>query len=427
MILSMIRAGGRVDISITKKRKFNTKRYALLFLAVLLVFFALRHLWFIGQADFSVKANTLVFGEVKRGRFTVSVRGTGVLVPDHIQWLSANVEATVERLAVKAGNLVKKGDLIVALKNPQLVQRLDEAKWELEAMAAELIASEVTQESALLEQKARVLNAKLGYESSLLTYNAQKTLLKTSAVSKLDYERTVLEIDQFKQRWKISKEQFEKMQDNLIAQNNARKARLNKTKKSVERIQQQVNELNVLATMDAIVLEMPLEIGQRVSMGANIAKLAQQNSLIAELQVPEIQIRDVVAGLRVIVDTRNNTIEGRVLRVDPAVVSGNVQVDVVFEKPLPSDARPDLSVDGVINIAEIIDTLYVERPLFSQSNSHLSFYKLSQGGAFAEKVVVEVGFGSVSQIQIINGLSVGDKIITSNPTRFETYEKIRIN
>lgn len=416
-----------MDISIAKKKGFNIKRCALFSLAALIVFFALKHLWFLGQADFSVKANTLVFGEVKRGRFTVSVRGTGVLVPNHIQWLSANVEATVEKLAVKAGNLVKKGDLIVALKNPQLVQRLDEAKWELEAMTAESIANEVTQESALLEQKVRVLNAKLGYESSLLTHNAQIILLKTGAVSKLDYERTTLETDQYKQRWEISKEQFKKMQENLIAQSNARKARLNKTKKGVERIQQQVNELDVLATMNAIVLEMPLEIGQRVGMGANIAKLAQQHSLIAELQVPEIQIRDVVAGQKVVIDTRNSTIKGLVSRVDPAVVNGNVQVDVVFEQALPSDARPDLSVDGVISVTEINNTLYVERPLFAQSNSHSSFYKVSESGDFAERVIVELGFGSVNQIQIINGLVVGDKIITSNPTRFETYEKIRIN
>ncbi len=173
-------------------------------------------------------------------------------------------------------------------------------------------------------------------------------------------------------------------------------------------------------------MEMPLEAGQRIAVGTNIAKLAQQNSLIAELKVPEIQIRDVAVGQKVIIDTRNNKIEGSVSRVDPAVVNGSVQVDVAFAQALPDDARPDLSVDGEIKITEIADTLYVERPLFTQSKSSTSVYKVSKDGKLAERVEVEVGYGSVNQIQIIKGLLVGDRIVTSDPTRFQTYKKFRI-
>lgn len=416
-----------MDIAITKKKKPDIKRYAVIVLLALLLLFAVRYLWFFSQAGFSIDREMLVFGEVNRGKFTVSVRGTGVLVPDNIQWLSASVEATVEKLVLKAGNFVKTGDLIVQLSNPQLVQQLAEAKWELEAMESELRAAKVAQETALVEQKSNVLNAKLDYESSTNEYNARSELVKTGVVSKLDYQRARLEMDQSKQRWLSSQEQLEKMQDNLSAQNNARTARLNQTRKMLERIQQQVDDLQVKATMNGTILEVPLEAGQRIMMGANIAKLAQQDSLIAELQVPEIQIRDVAVGQRVIIDTRNSKIEGLVSRVDPAVINGNVQVDVAFSEGLPDDARPDLSVDGEIKITEIADTLYVNRPIFAQSKSNSLFYKVSKDGQFAERVEVKVGYGSVNQIQIIEGLQVGDKIIISDPTRFETYEKFRIN
>ena len=422
-------SGALMDIAIKKRKLPNAKWYVAVFLLVVALLFAVRYLWYLGQADFAIDGDTMVFGEVKRGKFTVSVRGTGVLVPDNIQWLSSSVEAKVVRLAVKAGSSVKTGDLIVQLSNPQLVQQLAEAQWELEAEDEESKASKVAQELSLLEQKADVLNAKLDYESSLLEYNMQTELLNQSAgtVSKLTYQRALLETDQYKQRWLISQERFQKMRENLLAQDNARTARLKKTRKSLERIQQQVDSLQVKATMDSIVLEMPLEPGQRITMGANIAKLAQKRSLIAELQVPEIEIRDVAVGQRVLIDTRNNVIKGLVSRIDPAVINGKVQVDVVFSEKLSNDARPDLSVDGIIKITEIDDTLYVDRPLFSQSKSHSSFYKLIEDGKFAERVEVIVGYGSYNSLQIVEGLQVGDKIVTSDPARLEAYKKLRIN
>ena len=374
-----------MDIAVAKKKYPHLKRYMVLILLVLISLVAGKYLLFLGEADFSLERESMVFGEVKRGNYTVSVRGTEVLVPDNIQWLSASIEANVVKIEAKAGNIVKTGDLIVELSNPQLAQQLAEARWELEAQEAETLAARIAQESELLEQKNNVLNAKMDYDSSQLTYKAQLELYNqsTGAVSKITYQKTLLETDQFKQRWLISQELYEKMQENLLAQNNAQSARLSKARKSLERIQQQVDELHVTATLNSIVLEMPLESGQRIVMGDNIAKLAQQDSLIAELQVPEIQIRDVSVGQRVIIDTRNSLIDGLISRVDPAVVNDTVQVDVVFSESLPDDARPDLSADGEIIITEIADTLYVDRPLFAQSRGESAFSKLVEDGQFA--------------------------------------------
>jgi len=426
---SFISGAEYMDISREKPKKSHIKRYWPWILVILTVSAALHYLWLLAQADFAISKDTLVYDEVKRGEFTVSVRGSGLLVADNIQWLSANVEATVKRIVIKAGKSVKKGDLIVELSNPQLVQLLKETQWELEARIAESKANQVKQESELLDQESELLNAKLNFESSKLKQDAQTQLYlkSTGAVSKLDYEKTRLETIQLKQRWKIQQQRLVKMQENITAQNDARAARLNKMRKILERAQQQVNSLMIVATMDSVVQAVPIEPGQRLIMGSNIAKLAQQDSLIAELQIPELQIQDIAIGQKVLIDTRNNKVEGIVNRIDPAVVNGNVQVDVKFAKALPKEARPDLSIDGEIIVSDISNTFYVNRPIFAQSQSTTSLYKLSEDGNFAERVSVKLGQGSMNQIQIIEGLALGDKIITSDPSRWQTYQKIRIN
>lgn len=285
------------------------------------------------------------------------------------------------------------------------------------------------QESALLDQKAIVLNARLDFESSKLEQDAHTELFqkKTGAVSKIDYQRTRLETKQFKQRWHIQQQRLAKMTENLTVQNNARDARLKKMRKTLERVRQDVNSLKIYASINSVVQDVPVEAGQRIAMGGNIAKLARQDSLIAELQVPELQIRDVVIGQKVVIDTRNNKALGVVTRVDPAVVNGNVQVDVSFSGELPADARPDLTVDGEIKIAEISDTLYVSRPLFAQSQSTASIYKITDSGNFASRIKVKLGKGSVDQIQILEGLAPGEHIIISDPSSWQSYQKIRIN
>ena len=418
-----------MDISRKKTQNTLLRRYWPWTIGLAIGCFALNYLWLLSQADFSIDAKGIVTDEVKRGEFSVSVRGSGVLVPDNVQWLSASVEARVERVVVKPGTIVKRGDLIVELSNPQLLQLLEETQWELEARVAEAKASQVVLKSTFLMQKATMLNAKLDYESSKLKLEAHTQLLSRNlgVVSKIDYEQTRLETIQSKQRWDIQQEVLSTMQESIEAQNNARIARLNKMRKELERAQQQVENLKIFASINSVVQEVPVEPGQRISMGGNIAKLAQQDSLIAEINIPELEIRNVAIGQTVIIDTRNYKVTGRVSRIDPAVVNGNVQVDVEFTDKFPLDARPDLAVEGEIKIAEIFDTLFVNRPLFAQSQSDTAVYKISQDGNFAERVMVTLGKGSIHQIQVMDGLSSGDKIIISDPSIWDSYQKIRIN
>jgi len=419
----------RLDISRSKQKSPFIKRYLPWALVAIVVGSGLNYAWSLTQAEFSIDAERLVYGEVKRGDFTVSVRGSGLLVPDKIQWLSASVEARVDQILVKPGKVVKQGDLIAQLSNPKLEQLLEETRWELEARVAESKASEVAQKAEMLLQRSQMLNVKLNYESSKLKLDAQTVLFsqKTGTVSKIDYEKTRLETIQLKQRWDIQKDILKTLAENSIAQANARRSRLLKMQKTLERAEQQVKHLTVYASIDSVVQEVAIEPGQRISMGSNIAKLAQKSSLIAELQVPELQIRDVAIGQRVIIDTRNNEVIGVVSRIDPAVVNGNVQVDVEFVDPLPSDARPDLSIDGEIKIAEISNTLFVARPLFAQSEANSSLYKISADGQFAERITVKLGKGSINQVQILEGLMLGEKVIISDPSSWDSYQKVSIN
>jgi multidrug efflux pump subunit AcrA (membrane-fusion protein) len=418
-----------LDITIKKPSKSVLKRYWYLLPVLAISMFVIKYLFAFTQAGFVINKNIIIVDEVKRGDFTVSVRGSGILVPENIQWLSSNIDARIDRIVVKPGKLVKKGELIAELSNPRLQQLLEETKWELEAQIAESKAEKVAQKTALLLQKSLMINAKLNYESSKLKKEAHNELFTqgTGAVSKIDFEQTRLETIQLKQRWEIQQDVFKSMQENTEAQHNALAARIKKMSKTLERAQQQVNSLMIYATIDSVVQEVPIEAGQRISMGANIAKLAEQNSLIAELQIPELHIQDVAIDQRVVIDTRNNKVEGIVSRIDPAVVNGNVQVDVMFTQALPRDARPDLTVDGEIKITEITNALFVNRPLFAQSQSDASLYKVSPDGSSAQRILVKLGKGSVNKIQILEGLSVGEKIIISDPSTWESYQKVRIN
>lgn len=381
-------------------------------------------LYAMSNQGFTVERQSLVIGNVVQGDFTVSVRGSGTLVPDQIQWISSVVDGNVEILHLKPGNVVTKGDLILEMSNPQLEKELAEALFDLESKEEELTALEAKHQLDIMSQNGFLLEMTLNFERSKVKYEMQSKV--KHAISELDYRLTELETAQFKQRMDIANQQLETMKVNLEAQKKATQALVNKSRNSYEAIKKQVEDMKVVATFDSVVLEMPLEIGQRVSVGSNMAKLAKQHSLIVELKMPELQIKEVMVGQKMIVNTRSDMIEAKVSRIDPAVIDGFVKVDAEFTALLPANVRPDMSVDGEIKVAEIGDTLFVARPLFAQSRSVGTVYKVNDKGDFAQRVTVTFGYGSVDQIQVNEGLKAGDKIIVSDPSRFENHESFRI-
>jgi HlyD family secretion protein len=411
-----------------KKNKLSKKNQiiiSLLIMFTLILFFLFNK----SSASYMVNEDSLLIDTVRRGELNISVRGVGVLVPKDIRWIATNVQGRVERVLKKPGAKVKKGDLLMELSNPQLQQQLTEAQWELQALEAETQARKVSLESDLLDQEIAVINEKLNLERAMLTLDAQKTLLDQGivAVSRIDHEEIKIDVTQFKKRGELEQKRLDKRQENKGAQIMANEARLNSMRKSVQLIQQQVDSLHVKATMDSIVQEMPMELGQQVNAGTNLAKLARNDLYIAELRIPEKQIQDVIIGQKVVLDTRSSKIQGLVQRIDPAVINNSVQIDVELIGTLPKEARPELTVDGIIEIMKIPDTLFVKRPMFANSFSQGSIYLLDNEGNNANKHDVKFGHMSTQYIQIEQGLKQGQSIIVSDASKWQQHQQIHIN
>ncbi|TDF38576.1 HlyD family efflux transporter periplasmic adaptor subunit [Alteromonadaceae bacterium M269] len=418
-----------MDIVRTKKsRQFKGKAMMLIALSLIVVALAYGFL-FKSNASHIVDSESLLIDTVKRGELAVSVRGVGVLAPKDIRWLATNVDGKVERLYAKAGAVVKKGDLIMQLSNPALVQQLEERQWELDELEAQTTALRVSLESEVLDREAAVINEQLNYERSLLTLNAQKSLLKqgVNAVSQIDHETSKIEVAQNKQRLELETKRLVKQKENAEAQLLANEARLNRMRKTLERMEEQVESLNVRASIDAIVQTMSMEIGQQVTVGTNLARLAKRDEFIAELRIPENRIQDVVVGQSVLIDTRTSQVEGLVQRIDPAVDNGVVQVDIELVGAPPKEARPELTVEGVIEIVNIPDTLYVRRPMFAKSRGESFIYLVDDNGNVANKHAVSFGQSSNTFIEIKNGLTLGQEIIVSDVSSWEEHQQIRIN
>lgn len=410
-----------------KKKKLTKKTQIIISLLItsILIFILIFNK---SSASYLANKDSLLIDTVQRGELNISVRGTGVLVPKDIRWIATTASGRVERILKKAGAKVKKGDLLLELSNPQLQQELTEAQWQLQALTAQTQADKISLESDLLDQEIAVINEKLNHERALLTLNAQEKLLDQGidVISKIAYEEVKIDVLQFKQLWQLEQKRLDKRQQNLNAQNLAGEARLNSMRKRLERIQQQVESLQVKATMDSIVQEMPMELGQQVNGGTNLAMLARSDHFIAELRIPEKQIKDVMIGQKVTLDTRSSKIQGIVQRIDPAVVNNSVQIDVELLGVLPKEVRPELTVDGVIEIAIIADTLFVKRPMYANSFSQANIYLIDSEGSYANKHQVKFGHMSSQYIQIEQGLAEGENIIISDSSSWEKHQQIRI-
>ncbi len=380
------------------------------------------------SADMQVNAEHLMYSTVLQGPLTISVSGNGTLVPENIQWLAARVSGRVEQVVIKAGTQVAKGDIIAVLSNPELEQQAEETRWDYEAFLAQFEALNAELESSLLQQKAQVLHAQFAYESANLQLTAETQLIKndTGVVSEINFKKTQMNVSQLKRTWQIEQQLSEKFSLTMKAKVKAKNAELNKLSKVLQRAEDRVVALNIAAPMNGIIQESDLKPGQRIAIGGLVAKIADPKSLFAELQLSELDIGEVALGQTAVIDTRNGTVSGEVIRIDPNVNNGNVQVDIRILETLPKNARPELSITGKINVSELENTLYVQRPAFVRSNASSSLYRLDKEG-YARKVTVQLGLGSVSQIQIISGLHAGDEIVLSDTSNWQTHNTVLLN
>jgi HlyD family secretion protein len=372
----------------------------------------------------SVDGDTLYTGRVDRGEILIQVRGPGTLVPRELLWIAAQSAGRVERVIVRPGAVVEPDTLLAVLSNPDLMRQAEEARYGLEAAKADFAEFELTLRSRQLDQEAAVAQARAQYEAQRLQAEAERA---AGVVAVLTVRRSELTAESLKAAYDVEVERLNQLGATVEAQIAAQRARLAQTQNAYERMQDQVEALQVRAGLAGVVQEVMIEGGQQVQSGANIARVARPDELIAELRVPETQARNVVVGQLVAVDTRNGIAEGKVNRVDPAVREGTVQVDVEITGKLPAGARPDQSVDGTIEIERLPDVIYTGRPAYGQPNSTITLFKLVDGGTYAVRVPVKLGKTSVNQVEVLEGLVPGDEVILSDTSAWDDVDRIRLN
>jgi HlyD family secretion protein len=375
----------------------------------------------------SVARASVWVDSVREGEMLRQVRGPGTLVPREIRWIAAQTDGRVERVVVRAGAAVEPDTVLVEMSNPDLMQQTEEARFALEAAEAELTETELQLKGQQLDQRAALGGARADYEGARLLAEAEKELVDEGIVPAIQYRRSELLAEQQKLRLEIEEERLQQFSASMDAQVASARARVDQARNVYQRRVEQVESLQVRAGLAGVLQEVLVESGQRVTLGANIARVARPDDLQAELRIPETQARDVQLGQRVAVDTRNGIVEGQVARIDPAVQAGTVLVDVELTGQLPRGARPDLSVDGTIEIERLSQAVFTGRPAYGQPNTTISLFKVIDGGRYAVRVPVELGRTSVNAVEIVQGLAPGDEIILSDTSAWDDYDRIRLN
>ncbi len=374
----------------------------------------------------TVDRATVWIDTVKQGPMVRQVRGSGTLVPEDIRWIPANTQGRVERIVLRAGAQVTPESVILELSNPELEQTVLGDKASLHAAEANLQSRQADLDSALLNQRAATARVESDYRQAALQLEANESLYKDKLISELQLKQSRSQAQELKNRWEIEQKRTEIATQNLKAQLAPQQAEVERLRTMFELHNRQLAQLKVRAGMAGVLQVVPVEVGQQVQPGANLARVANPRTLKAELRIPETQTKDLAIGQLASIDTRNGVVEGRVSRIDPAAQNGTVGVDVSLSGALPPGARPDLSVDGTIELERLNNVVFVGRPAFGQEHSTVGLFKLTEGGE-AVRVTVQLGRSSVNTIEIVNGLRPGDQVVLSDMSAWDQYERIRLN
>jgi HlyD family secretion protein len=376
----------------------------------------------------SVERGTVWTDTVKRGSMLRQVRGLGSLIPsqESVRQIPAESEATVVRIRVLPGSQVKAETILLEMSNPQVEQAALDAQLQLKAAEAEYQSQRVTLESNLMNEKAGAATVTADYSQAQRQADTDKALYDLGVISGLAYKASRGKSEELTTRNDLETQRLVIGQKAIEAQLAEQQAKVEQMRALAALKRKQLDALQVRAGIDGVLVDLPLQVGQHVQPGTMLAKVVQPNHLMAELKVAETQARDVQFGEPASIDTHNGVISGTVMRVDPAVQNGTVTVDVKLTSELPKGARPDLSVDGTIDLERLENVLYVGRPAFGQENSTISLFKLDADGKEATRVPVKVGRESVNSIQVFEGLREGDTVILSDMSRWDKTDRIRL-
>ncbi|MGA3089275.1 MAG: HlyD family efflux transporter periplasmic adaptor subunit [Terriglobales bacterium] len=377
----------------------------------------------------AVERGTVWTDMVKRGPMLRQVRGLGTLVPsqESVRQIPAETEATVFRIHMLPGSQVTASTVLVDMSNPQTEQAAVDAQLQLKAALAEYQSLRLKLDSDLMNQKAGAATVHGDDAQAQRQANTDKALYDLGVISSLAYETSKGKADELTTRNDLETQRLAANERAIASQMAVQQAKVDEMRTLAQLKQRQLDALKVRSGIDGVLVDLPLQVGQHVLPGTMLAKVVEPDHLMARLKVAETQARDVQIGEPASVDTHNGVITGAVMRVDPAVQNGTVTVDVKLTGELPRGARPDLSVDGTIDLERLADVLYVGRPAFGQENSIISLFKLGSDGQGALRVPVKVGRASVNSIQVIEGLREGDTVILSDMSRLDNTDRIRLD
>jgi HlyD family secretion protein len=363
---------------------------------------------------------------VKRGSMVRQVRGLGTLVPEDIRWIPAATEGRVERIIVHPGAVVKADTVLLELTNPTQSQALFEAEQQLKAAEAQLSSTQVRVENEVLAQEASASGVAADSRQARMQAEADAQLAKEGLVSSLTTKLSQVKSENLTTRNDIEQKRLSQMKTSVRTQLAVQQAEVDRLRALVTLRRSQVTSLKVTPGLAGVLQQVPVEVGQQVTLGTNLARVADPTRLKAQLKIAETQAKDVQIGQVASIDTRNGLIEGRVSRIDPAVQNGTVTVDVALEGELPKGARPDLSVDGTIELERLENVLYVGRPAYGQEQSVVSLFKIDQDGVNAARVKVKLGRTSVNTVEILSGLKESDQVILSDMSQFDAFDRVRL-
>lgn len=370
----------------------------------------------------------MYIGTVKRGDMEVQRRGLGRLTPQEIYWIAAAVDSRVVKVVRRpGGDPVKANDVLLVLTNPDLELDAEKAEWQVKQDEANLANLKVKLQSDKLDQQSNLASLESQYTQAKLTADRDTELTRLNLLSDLSSRLSVDQANQLKSRVELEKQRLKIGDESIQAQIEMQEVALASSRANYETKKKQVDNLTIRAGIDGVLQEVDVEVGQRVATGTILAKVADPKKLKAELKIPETQMKSVRVGLDASIDTRNGVVPGRVIRIDPVAQNGTVIVDVGLLGPLPPDARPELSVDGTIEVDHLRNVVFVDRPVSGDEFSTIGLFKIDPEGKGASRVNVKLGRASVNTIEVVDGLSVGDRVILSDMSRYDQYSRIRLN
>jgi HlyD family secretion protein len=374
----------------------------------------------------SVDKATTWTDEVKRGPLLIEVHGVGTLVPEDIRWIPAQTDSRVDRILLHPGALVQPGSVILELTNPELQRDVLDAEYQLKAARADFENLKVQVNSELLNQKAATAAVRSDYAQAKIQHEVDEKLRAEGIGADVTAQLSRVRAEQLGIRLQLEEDRASNAADSSKARLLAQQSHVDQQRALYDLKRSEADALHVRAGIQGVLQVVPVEVGQHVTPGTNLARVADPKRLKAEIKIAETQAKDVIIGQKASIDTRNGLVKGQVSRIDPSVQNGTVTVDVQISDSLPQGARPDLSVDGTIEIENLKDVLYVGRPVHGQSDSTIGLFKLVDDGSEAVRVNVKLGKTSVNTVEILQGLKAGDKVILSDMSAWDVVDRIRL-